>query len=58
MRGGDNQAGFAVRNPSGQYVMPYQWKAHAEYDESSIQTPGKLFIHVFHLFFSLQIIRI
>jgi len=40
MRGGDNQAGFAVRNPMGQFVMPYQWKAHAEYDESSIQTPG------------------
>jgi hypothetical protein len=40
MRGGDNQAGFAVRNPLGQFVMPYQWKAHAEYDENSIQTPG------------------
>jgi hypothetical protein len=50
MRGGDNQAGFAVRNPLGQFVMPYQWKAHAEYDENSIQTPGKPFICLFHYF--------
>jgi hypothetical protein len=53
MRGGDNQAGFAVRNPMGQFVMPYQWKAHAEYDESSIQTPGKLFSQTIYLCLSL-----
>jgi len=40
MRGGDSQAGFAIRDPMGQFVMPYQWKAHAEYDEAAVQTPG------------------
>ncbi|XP_054154298.1 transmembrane emp24 domain-containing protein 6-like [Oppia nitens] len=40
MRGGDNQAGFAIRDPIGQLIMPYQWKPHAEYDEASVQTPG------------------
>jgi hypothetical protein len=40
MRGGDNQAGFAIRNPHGQFVMPYVWKPHAEFDEASVQSPG------------------
>ena len=40
MRGGDNQAGFAIRNPQGHYVMPYVWKAHAEFDEATVQSPG------------------
>jgi len=40
MRGGDNQAGFAIRNPSGHFVMPYVWKAHAEYDDAVVQTAG------------------
>lgn len=30
-------AGFAVRNPAGQIVHPYQWKANSEYqDQSSV----------------------
>lgn len=52
MRGGDNQAGFAIRNPLGQFVMPYQWKAHAEYDEAAIQTPG---INIFSIIYFLLV---
>lgn len=37
VRGGDGQAGFAVRNPQGQIVHPYQWKPSSEYQE---QTSG------------------
>lgn len=35
VRGGDGQAGFAVRNPSGQIVHPYQWKPSSEYQEQT-----------------------
>jgi len=31
VRGGDGMAGFAVRNPKGVLVHPYQWKAGSEY---------------------------
>ena len=40
MRGGDNQAGFAIRDPNGQFVLPYVWKPHAEFDEAAVRTPG------------------
>nr|CAG4643408.1 EOG090X0AV2 [Ilyocryptus agilis] len=39
LRGGDGMAGFAVRNPAGQLVHPYQWKASSEFQEVS-QTGG------------------
>jgi hypothetical protein len=32
VKGGDGQAGFAVKDPSGRFVMPYEWKAQANYD--------------------------
>nr|CAG4652058.1 EOG090X0AV2 [Triops cancriformis] len=35
LRGGDGMAGFAVRNPQGQLVHPYQWKQASEYQEVS-----------------------
>nr|SVE82653.1 EOG090X0AV2 [Daphnia magna] len=35
LRGGDGMAGFAVRNPSGQLVHPYQWKPASEFQEVS-----------------------
>nr|CAG4644190.1 EOG090X0AV2 [Lepidurus arcticus] len=35
LRGGDGMAGFAVRNPQGQLVHPYQWKPASEYQEVS-----------------------
>jgi len=35
LKGGDGQAGFAVRHPNGQVVHPYQWKAQSDYQESA-----------------------
>lgn len=35
MRGGDGQAGFAVRHPNGQIVHPYVWKQQSDYQETS-----------------------
>jgi len=35
LRGGDGQAGFAVKNPSGVQVHPYAWKAQSDYQETS-----------------------
>ncbi|XP_013780345.1 transmembrane emp24 domain-containing protein 6-like [Limulus polyphemus] len=40
MRGGDGQAGFAVRHPNGMFVLPYQWRPHAEYEEASVPNGG------------------
>ncbi|KAG8229491.1 hypothetical protein J437_LFUL010066 [Ladona fulva] len=37
IRGGDGMAGFAVRNPQGQIVHPYQWKATSDYQDTSSQ---------------------
>ncbi|XP_058806876.1 transmembrane emp24 domain-containing protein 6 [Phymastichus coffea] len=37
LRGGDGKAGFAVRNPAGEIVHPYQWKANADYQDQSVQ---------------------
>ncbi|XP_071445850.1 transmembrane emp24 domain-containing protein 1 [Hetaerina americana] len=34
LRGGDGMAGFAVRDPNGQIVHPYQWKATSDYQDS------------------------
>ncbi|XP_012261676.1 transmembrane emp24 domain-containing protein 5 [Athalia rosae] len=36
LRGGDGMAGFAVRNPSGQIVYPYQWRMSADYQDQSV----------------------
>ncbi|KAF6209285.1 hypothetical protein GE061_015030 [Apolygus lucorum] len=33
LRGGDGMAGFAVHHPNGALVLPYQWKASAEYQD-------------------------
>lgn len=33
VRGGDGMAGFAVRNPAGTIVKPYQWQATADYTD-------------------------
>lgn len=33
-------AGFAVRNPSGELVHPYQWKANSEYQDQSATGGG------------------
>ncbi|KAK9886021.1 hypothetical protein WA026_014807 [Henosepilachna vigintioctopunctata] len=35
VRGGDGMAGFAVRNPKGEIVHPYQWKTSSEYQEQT-----------------------
>jgi len=35
LRGGDGQAGMAVRHPNGQIVHPYVWKAQSDYQETS-----------------------
>ena len=35
LRGGDGMAGFAVRNPVGEIVYPYQWQAQADYQDVS-----------------------
>ncbi|CAH0385384.1 unnamed protein product [Bemisia tabaci] len=35
LRGGDGMAGFAVRNPAGVIVHPYQWKASSDYQDTS-----------------------
>ncbi|XP_064459264.1 transmembrane emp24 domain-containing protein 5-like [Ornithodoros turicata] len=40
LRGGDGQAGFAVRHPNGNHVLPYQWKPSAEYEETSAPHGG------------------
>jgi len=36
LRGGDGKAGFAVRNPEGIIVYPYQWRANADYQDQSL----------------------
>ncbi|XP_074102547.1 transmembrane emp24 domain-containing protein 5 [Cotesia typhae] len=35
LRGGDGKAGFAVRNQAGEIVLPYQWRASADYQDQS-----------------------
>ncbi|XP_066591176.1 transmembrane emp24 domain-containing protein 1-like [Prorops nasuta] len=35
LRGGDGKAGFAVRNPAGEIVHPYQWVTSADYQDQS-----------------------
>ncbi|KAG5344203.1 TMED5 protein, partial [Acromyrmex heyeri] len=36
LRGGDGKAGFAVRNPEGVIVYPYQWRPNADYQDQSL----------------------
>ena len=33
IRGGDGMAGFAVKNPAGDVVHPYQWLASSDYQD-------------------------
>ncbi|OTF73313.1 transmembrane emp24 domain-containing protein 1-like protein, partial [Euroglyphus maynei] len=40
MRGGDSMAGFYVNGPKGETIMPYQWKQHAEIDDSTVPQSG------------------
>ncbi|XP_013789031.1 transmembrane emp24 domain-containing protein 6-like [Limulus polyphemus] len=40
MRGGDGNAGLSVRNPNGVFVLPYQWRFHAEYEDASVPDEG------------------
>ena len=40
MRGGDNKAGFAVRDPSGIILLPYQWQESGEYEQNSVTLAG------------------
>ncbi len=35
IRGGDGMAGFAVKNPAGEIVHPYQWQAQSDYSDGS-----------------------
>jgi len=35
LRGGDGQAGFAVKHPNGQIVHPYAWKSQSDYQETA-----------------------
>jgi len=35
IRGGDGNAGFAVRHPNGEIVKPYQWLPSADYNEQT-----------------------
>lgn len=34
VRGGDGKAGFAVRNPEGVIVHPYQWLSNSDYQDT------------------------
>lgn len=36
LRGGDGKAGFAVRNPEGVLVHPYQWRPSADYQDATV----------------------
>lgn len=36
LRGGDGKAGFAVRNPQGIIVHPYEWRPNADYQDQSV----------------------
>lgn len=40
MRGGDGKAGFLIRNPGGQVILPYQWQESAEHEDNSVATEG------------------
>ncbi|KPM02307.1 transmembrane emp24 domain-containing protein 1-like protein [Sarcoptes scabiei] len=40
VRGGDSMAGFYVNGPTNQPIMPYQWKQHAEIDDSNVLQTG------------------
>ncbi|XP_014208672.1 transmembrane emp24 domain-containing protein 6 [Copidosoma floridanum] len=35
LKGGDGKAGFAVRNPAGELVHPYQWQTSSDYQDQS-----------------------
>lgn len=48
MRGGDNMAGFYVNGPKGETIMPYQWKQHAEIDDSTVPQSGNY--HFFEIY--------
>lgn len=37
IRGGDGMAGFAVRNPKGEIVKPYEWVPNSDYTDNGSQ---------------------
>ena len=39
VRGGDGKAGFAIRNPDGIIVHPYQWVSNSDYQDT-VQNAG------------------
>lgn len=39
-------AGFAVKNPAGHIVHPYQWQAQSDYSDP--QSMGEQFIEIGH----------
>lgn len=40
MRGGDGKAGFAIRDPTGGFAMPYQWSESVDHDQNAVPIPG------------------
>lgn len=46
MRGGDGKAGFLIRNPAGQVILPYQWQESAEHEDNSVKMEGKSNLNV------------
>jgi hypothetical protein len=40
MRGGDGKAGFAIRNPTGGFALPYQYSESSDHDENSVPLEG------------------
>jgi len=37
IKGGDGKVGFGVKSPTGQFVLPYEWKDEATYDVPAAQ---------------------
>ena len=50
MRGGDGKAGFLIRNPAGQVVLPYQWQESAEHEDNSVKMEGQFIQSVYEAF--------
>jgi hypothetical protein len=40
MRGGDNKAGFAIRDPSGIILVPYKWQQNVEHEQAVVSLAG------------------
>lgn len=48
MRGGDGKAGFLIRSPAGQVILPYQWQASAEHEDNLVAIEGDL-VNIFQV---------